>query len=312
MKRFFMKNSTNTLASHFSCVARICISAALAGSAIASSHAYADDWELPALVEPRSDGLYVITTHCNELSDGDLITHIDHARITSKNAAGTAKRLSKHSKTLQLSVIRGNLPRTEHVALIRRGDLQGRIDSRQVAIDARNAAEAARKLAVAKTDMENWLQKTAFKDRGGKEWSKADIDAHNQAIVTTIDRNVMLHSDAKQDELAQKSLQTGGTPGGLSTDFSIGYQIETGYMVVLTLRDILALPPGGSIQRGPFTYRSLRDYMTTNPNATDALAKGVELLFRYTDGDRYLIPCRDGRVISALEAWERAVHSRRE
>ena len=56
---------------------------------------------------------------------------------------------------------------------------------------------------------------------------------------------------------------------------------------------------------GTVAYKTPTDI--TRHSAFENVAPNVEAFFDFTDGELFLIPCRDGTVKTASEAWEEVV-----
>ena len=143
---------------------------------------------------------------------------------------------------------------------------------------------------------DTWLRTTTFVDRSGRTWTIGEIEATNAPVIVGIKRAILKHRDRSQDARATRTNQT-----------SIGYKIDTGYDTILTLRDILQTPPGKPVMSrdGTVAYKTPTDI--TRHSAFDYVAPDVEVFFDLTDGEIFLIPCRDGTVKTASEVWVKVV-----
>jgi hypothetical protein len=161
----------------------------------------------------------------------------------------------------------------------------------------KQAAEQKRQEeARSKEEHDTWLRTTTFVDHSGRTWRIGEIEATNAPVVVGIKRAILKHRDRDQDARATKEKET-----------SLGSQISLGYDIILTLRDILQTPPGKPVvsRDGTVAYETLTDI--TRHSAFEKSAPAVEAFFDSTDGEIFLIPCRDGTVKTASEAWEEVV-----
>ena len=133
-------------------------------------------------------------------------------------------------------------------------------------------------------------------DHSGRTWRIGEIEATNAPVVVGIKRAILKYRDRDQDAQATTN-----------KELSLGYQINRGYDIILTLHEILQTPPGKPVMSrdGTVAYETLTDI--TRHSAFENVAPDVEAFFDSTDGEIFLIPCRDGTVKTASEAWEEVV-----
>jgi hypothetical protein len=126
-----------------------------------------------------------------------------------------------------------------------------------------------------------------FVDSKGREWTREEVIKFNDVIWLEIDRAKMKHADR-----------------GLGDSEPLGARLEKGNGVLGGLKQFSEEGFPCMREGSGFVYESIGQYMD---HVGRANGKNVELLFEYTDAERYLIMFPDGSLRTTEEMWNEAL-----
>jgi hypothetical protein len=126
-----------------------------------------------------------------------------------------------------------------------------------------------------------------FVDSKGREWTREEINKYNDAIWLEIDRAKMKHADR-----------------GLGESEPLGAMLEKGNGVLGGLQQFANEGFPCARQGSGVVYQSIGQFMD---HVGRANGKNVELLFEYTDAERFLLMFPDGRLRTAEQMWNEAL-----